>query len=487
MPAKVKAKIPALASDSPQTASILSKLNTSQSQNRTPYTSYDYMSIAYATADRLRANTSILQLLPDLEIAIEIITACMLDPNGVIDNDIVYTAPAINMSSSLKGEIVSLIKKYINVNYKLTDKLPEIIREAMFTHGAYVEAIIPEASVDRLVNYSGQYQVGNDLYLTNEGIANYLKSASYDKKFKDKKAIWSMNVETYKNKYGSTFPVNEKTKKSAFDINLLSGKREVILTEEDLGIEITDNYNILRQPELKLQLQANKKEITKTNTLHNTIRANMEEYQINLEAKGKGRVLNKDVIDYLDVLFRKNDGMKPSDVEFGLKIDETIRDSLSSPLIMKLPVESVIPIYAKNEPSKHVGYFVLLDIEGYPINIIRDLEEIDAQSACLDNNSTDDLKTGLINKAKMGLYGSIGEVPTLQNIEVLYGDIVDHMIKSKLRNSEFEDLVEIRDTADIYKVMMARALAAKKTKILYLPLELVQYYAFKYRRNGTGE
>ena len=109
MPAKVKAKIPALASDSPQTASILSKLNTSQSQNRTPYTSYDYMSIAYATADRLRANTSILQLLPDLEIAIEIITACMLDPNGVIDNDIVYTTPAINMSSSLKGEIASLI------------------------------------------------------------------------------------------------------------------------------------------------------------------------------------------------------------------------------------------------------------------------------------------------------------------------------------------------------------------------------------------
>ena len=490
MPAKIQAKIPAIVSDAPQTASLLSKLNVSQSQNRIPYTSYNYMAIAYSVADRLRANTSILQLLPDLEIAMDIITSCMLDPNGIVDNNIIYTAPSINMSSSVKTDIINIIKKYIDANFKVTDKLPEIIREAMFTKGAYVEAIIPEASVDRLTNFSGQYQVGNDMYLTNEGISNYIKNSEYHKVFNVKKATWSMNVESYKQKYGSKFMVkNNKqdgVKTSVFNPLLLKDKKEIVLSEEDLGFEIIDNYNILRQPMLKMELKANGRSKTLTNDVHQSIRDSFQSLDLDQEARGKGKTLNKDPINYLNVLFRMNDNMKPSDVEFGLKIDETIRESLTSPLIMKLPVESVIPIYAKNEPSKHIGYFVLLDIEGYPINIIKDLEEIDAQAACMDG-STDDLKTGLIQKAKLGLYGNLGEVPTLENIEVLYGDIVDHMIKSKLRNSEFEDLVEIRDTADIYKVMMARALAAKKTKLLYLPLELVQYYAFSYRRNGTGE
>lgn len=458
--------IPNIVNTAPQVASILSKLNTGQSANLRSYTSYNHEAIVKSTAHKIRNNESILKLLPDLKIAIQIMTSSIIDPNSMVTNGFNYKAPAINLATSVKSAIINTIKNYVETNYKLEEKLPQILEEALFTKGAYVEAIIPEASVDRLINYSGGYNgVGTMSYSNRDGEAVLVNSESLGSVFSSKainKPAFSINGESIVSSY------------SNMDISKISKeKREqkFTLTEANLNLEITNDYSILRKAAKTI------------NTLTGDVKK--DKYTVNLEAEA-----GANTFAYLDTLFRNTNTNRPSDVEFALKEDETIRDSLSMPLVLHLPVESVIPIYATGEPCRHVGYFVVLDQLGNPVNLTSALEDLDLLAACgspTPVSGATDIKTSIINKAKLGLFGGLAEVAELENIEQLYGDIVDHMIKSRLRSGDLEDLVEVKNSADIYRVMLSRALASKGTKLLYMPVELIQYYAFDYRRNGTGK
>ena len=455
--------IPNIVNTAPQVASILSKLNTGQSANLRSYTSYNHEAIVKSTAHKIRNNESILKLLPDLKIAIQIMTSSIIDPNSMVTNGFNYKAPAINLATSVKSAIINTIKNYIETNYKLEEKLPLILEEALFTKGAYVEAIIPEASVDRLINYSGGYNGVGTMSYNRDGEAMLVNSESLGSVFgSTNKSSFSINGESVVTSY-SNMDISKANKDKL--------TQSFTLSEANLNLEITNDYSILRKAAQTI------------NTLTGDVKK--DKYTMNLEAE-----TGENTFHYLDFLFRNTNANRPSDVEFALKEDETIRESVSMPLVLHLPVESVIPIYATGEPCRHVGYFVVLDQLGNPVNLSSALEDLDLLAACGNPtpvSGATDIKTSIINKAKLGLFGGLAEVAELDNIEQLYGDIVDHMIKSRLRSGDLDDLVEVKNSADIYRVMLSRALASKGTKLLYMPVELIQYYAFDYRRNGTGK
>ena len=57
--------------------------------------------------------------------------------------------------------------------------------------------------------------------------------------------------------------------------------------------------------------------------------AKKDKYTVNLEAE-----TGADTISYLNSLFRNTSANRLSEIEFALKEDETIRDSVASPLVM---------------------------------------------------------------------------------------------------------------------------------------------------------
>ena len=210
---QIKISIPSLVNDSPQSAALLSKLNTDQSANQRSYTQYNWMDVATSTATKIKNNESVLELLPDLELCIQIVTSSMLDPNGMIDNNLIYTIPDIKLPSDIRASIVEMIRVYIDNNYGLADKLKDIIREAYFTKGAYVEAIIPEASLDRLINKSAMYRGQGGFNFSNQesidhpdsllNIVNKSKSNSQAVRYiGDQESVFSMNAESVIGTYG---------------------------------------------------------------------------------------------------------------------------------------------------------------------------------------------------------------------------------------------------------------------------------------------
>jgi hypothetical protein len=66
-------------------------------------------------------------------------------------------------------------------------------------------------------------------------------------------------------------------------------------------------------------------------------------------------------------------------------------------------------------------------------------------------------------------------------------DIIETDLKNRLENGIHKTKLEIVRQNELYRVMLSRTLSGQFTRILYLPVDIVTYYALKYHDNGTGK
>lgn len=451
----VKIKLPKLIKENPVAAALISKLNKdTRTNNITPQNS-NIQAISTSINEKIKSNEDIVQLFPDTELCIQILTSSIISPNDMISNKLKYKAPDIKLPTTIKDTILQEIENYIEKNYDLNSKLSIILRESLFTKGAYIEAIIPESSLDDIIS---QYQFKNNNAAQNtklsfEQFNTKMFNPTYD--FLSKNDTSYNLFPTVSNEDNKSFTLNFSTD-AATDNNVFK------ITQEDLNIEITDNFKVLNFSEFLI----NNIENTTKAKLHTLNMSREDELELDKWFKPAGNFIYK---DYLEVN----------------TMDGSSRESYGKPLVFKLPVESVIPVHVMNNPSKHLGYFVMLDNNGIPV--IGNLNTTENTEYTDFININNDSKLNLIQKAKAGLLGMTKKEPILSNIEEMYSSIVEKMLKNKLKNGLFGDLVDMKDNYDIYRIMFNRALHNQQTKILFLPSELVAFYAFDYRENGTGK
>lgn len=443
--AKKSINIPSIVNNYPQSASVISKLTKSDNQVKINPAEIDFKDISMSIKEKIGTNDDILDLFPDVELAIQILISSILSPNDMVNINLQYEAPKIALPSVVKQTLIDTIERHIEDEYDIVNKLPTILRESLFTKGAYIEAIIPEASLDDVIN---QYNV------TNMSIENYLSNSKHVSKYLGKDNC----------KYGISIEEQSNPLIRVVDQNY-SNKKFIDITQEDMCINITDNPNILLYSKKILEIK--KKQAS------------------DFSARAMA-MANESDDAILDKIFKSDTKLVFKEyIEVPTK-DDASRESIGSPLVIKLPVESVVPIHATSDPSKHLGYFVLLDENGNPLNMKDGMMEY--QEAMSNMTFLNNANSGsLIQKAKLALYGMSKDVPTIKDIEPIYNSIVENMIKNKLKNGMYGELVDIKNNADIFRVMLVRSLKAQQTKVLFLPEELVAYYAFEYRDNGTGK
>ena len=156
---KVSAKLPQLINKNKNLAALISKLRKEDNSNNTDKDSRNKSintgnlpAISESIKDKILNNETIVKLFPDIELSIQILTSSILAPNDMGSTNLIYLNNDTKIPTEIKIGILDTIKTYISTNYKLEDKLSTIVREAMFTKGAYVEAIIPEAAIDAMIN-----------------------------------------------------------------------------------------------------------------------------------------------------------------------------------------------------------------------------------------------------------------------------------------------------------------------------------------------
>ena len=466
-----------IVNDNSIASAVLSKLNTSPEVANVIPQLQSLPIVSMSTYDKIKSNNDIIDLFPDTELCIQILVSSILSPNDLVTPALTYTADDIKLPPSVKQTLLDVIKQHVDLNYELTNNLPNMLREALFTKGAYIEAIIPEASLDDIIS---QYE---DMEATK---TTTTLDSDINRIILNKEIGLLGDINSRKVGYNHNYLTGTPTKYTMdedlmLQLNTLTTnntrveKQNIRVTEDDMFISITDNPSVLTI-----------KDIKKTIISKQAKQKIKNRYGITTDEDKKTTKKEEEI---LDNIFKQSNKFINKPHIIVNTIDNASRESIGKPLVFKLPVESVIPVHITNDPSNHLGYFVLLNDNGVPLSG-SDLSTDSTESAPSvlqgTNPGSVTMADTLISKARSGLFGMVKEDVKLKSVEEIYCKILEDMIKKKLANGAYGELADIKDTYEVYKIMFHRALKAQHTKLLFLPAELVAFYAFDYRENGTG-
>lgn len=426
-----------------QNIPVLSKLNrTSNSiiKNEDIFANINY-SIFESIHTRLRNlkenNENIIKLFPDIELAIQILISSILSPKKMTNFELQYKIKdKITVPNAITTEFINKIKEYIDIEYEIEDKLPNILREALFNSGAYVVAIIPESSVDEVIN---------------SDILSKLSTESYKEKVDSLLYTISKPLNLISN-------VNENKELKT------KGLKECLETIFISSSNVTDNYNILKLNNLKEKIRKS------------IIKKSINGSSLSLEDVNK--------IQYIDIFRERSNKTKPIEIVKTKK--ETYRKSIGKPLLYNIPTESIIPVINTKDKEKHIGYFVLLDENGNPLSLNMPKNFYNSISDII-SGSTNQAQLSITQKAYRNLiYDNTQDLNT-KDLFNTFKEIVEYNLYNTIKNSIYDSNVNIESREDIYYLMFARALSNQKTNILYLPTELVVYFAFNFNEVGIGK
>lgn len=382
---------------------------------------------------------SIMQLLTDLELVETVYVGSILDPKSLSSTEIAYTVDNAIFDSEISRILLEPIITFFNRDYKINEKLDRYLSNALFRTGSQVLAVLPENILDSLINGNHQFSMENY-----EGIERDFKS-SLDRSYGFLGGIEAgISLETY---HGHRAPI-----------------------KDDTTFTVTDNFNILKRPLVDQRLRE-----LKVKSLINKSTFSLESNVKSLTAEDIERL-------YLN----KNDKIEQSQIISSPRYAE--RKSVGHPLMLELPSESVIPVFIPGKPEEHVGYFVLIDNNGYPVSKDLTVDFYNQLKSGWNNNNSKDSNSEIIKQTRQAMGASGRETDyELKEIQNAYNDIVTTQLHKMLGNGLYDQDLDIGMSKDIQRIMLQRSWKKKQTQLVFIPKELMVYIAFNYNENGVGE
>lgn len=444
--------------------------------------------IASRTANNISHASTIMQLLPDLQLGAQILVSSVASPKDQMTLELAYKTTVGILPPTVMSAAIEIVKEHFDKHYAFKNKIPRILQEVLFDNGSHILAILPENSIDEMINrnnavsmesfqeslgidslapLTAQQAITKGIDFLGAGLAGYT-----NQKPRPNKGLagmtFSIGNESIDDVY-SAYTGKQSDFSQQIHINLGDNK----FTPVD-GLYITDNPNILRMPGIEAKLR--KDQITaKLKT--NKITAGLESLSANSKVK-------LDDFSLKNLLYKpRKRGMHPMQV---MKTDNQLaRRSVGRPLWMELPSESVIPICAPGREDQHVGYLVLLDENGNPVKAMQDRDSFMEMSQRLNNVGSQ--TNSITNRLKQLTDGmNCSQVEYTGQMARIYTDLVEQDLLARFRNGIFTNTVQLVKNQDFYNVMLARNMQQQQTTILFLPLDMVTYFARKYNQYGIG-
>lgn len=426
----------------PNMITVLPKLQV-DNQRKTPISDIEKIKMNRVELEKIHKrmksvnenNENIIKLFPDIELSIQILVSTIISSKNMSGTFLNYRLDSPIASTSATSLILEKIKEHMTKRYKIEEKLPEWIREAMFEKGAYVMAVIPESAVDEIINADLS---GNSI--STENFKSAVNSMSVPLGFIGKD-VGLVGLESYSDKV-------KESMKSILDCQSFS---------------LSDNYDALKFPQLKDKFR------------NSLIKAKLRRKMMDVSMEG---------LEYGDI-FRKTNAMGQDNSTVLVKQkSETKRTSLGAPMVIKLNSQAVIPIFTPGDPSKHICYVVLQDAAtGYPLNDFMQEDQMLMNNGYTGQSGGND--KALTQQAVNNLISQSSDVG-IDAVYQIYKDVIEKQILDKVKRGVYGHEVEMSNKNDIYFTMFARALANQKTSMLVIPADLVTYMTYDYNKNGTG-
>lgn len=424
---------------------------------------FELQNVAEKTARNITDAETVLQMLPETEMAATILTACVLSPKDMLTVEVTYGAPEGMFPPETAQALNRRLTQYFETDYNIKPLLPVILKDVFLNTGSYPVAVLPENSIDEVINNNRQITMENlreDIDPNGVMIGrNLLGNAKKTTPVKTNHANGSVSLEAYENpnqvKYESRMVLE--------DLNKVGGG------PIDCFTTVIDNPSLLKIPQINQKLREQR--VTKS----------LGGMALEREFPGLQKLSDRELKTLLYKSPRRQ--YKPIDT---IQTQERLnRRTVGSPLIMHLPSESVIPVYVPGNVKQHVGYFVLIDQDGNPL-VKQNPEDIYSQlGSRLSGGGS--FASAMLAKVQMNTNGfNCGNRAHLNYSAQVYGQMVESDLLSRLRNGIYANGVALANRQEVYRIMLARALSQQHTQLLYLPIELMTYFAFKFSPDGIG-
>jgi len=403
---------------------------------------------------------NVLEVNPELELAGKILTSCIISPNDLTSTELFWTTEDIIGDAELTNKLIEHVRKFFRDEYKLEDKINDWIYKALFTQGSFPICVIPESSLDDLINGPSH----NPLKFSFESAENEI-----DKNLLKRK-------ETYINQVSKIKGKNNNRLSASLESDISLGFKSKADSKISVGtINITCDVNKLKVGNFNIM----KRE-------HDTashISSSFEDGSKLSFGKTDGKESQISKSDLAAMFHARRTHGKSQFVKIKAT-DQTDRPNIGHPLHMYLPPESVAPVVNPGDPENAVGYLVLLDENKNPISRSRGSNYFEAMRK---NHSQNSATISSVHQQMFGkaVEGEISE-RTVDQLYTQFSRTVEDDTLSKLRDGLYDKNVELGDTNDFYRIMFTRTLQNANTEILYIPSQLMTYLAYNYNEIGVG-
>ena len=458
-----------LVKENPLVASLISKMIKSTTNQKGILTSNNASAMGNATnkiaaisnsiAQRVTNTDNILQLFPDIELATQILISSILSPKDMVASKLIYRTTMGNSPPTVTSAIMNELEKQLNEQYKLDESLPIMLKKMLFISGSHCEAVIPESSLDALINGS-MTRLGTETYTNMSTAANTLSQPL---------GLLGAPTNSKPNMAMESLFPSFNTKVSYSD--KLHANDKPVTALENL-VSISDNYELLKLSDLV--------DVSRSRVVSEAIRSKFIPNIATESTKLSGT-------EFASALY-KSPNKQTKDTVVVSTNENTKRRSIGRPLHLVIPSEAVVPVSSGGKEGEHVGCFILLGSDGKPVTdqLYSDVNE---NKYGVNNGSPNqDVSSMLLARANLNLTGDKHKDNlTLPEATAIYADIVETDLLNRLRSGVYGSDAKIAHNNDFYKIMLARAMANQSTRVLFIPKELISYFAFRYHKNGVGK
>ena len=477
-----KVPVTSLVRTNPKLAAVASKLM--QGQDRAEHTAdgkrkitapdeHRLNQLSISVARNARENKSLMQMLPDMELGFQILISVCCAPKDMVTLELNFESNLRNLNPSMTSKLIQEIRGYFDNTYKIKNKIPDILRDIFQHTGSHILAVLPENSIDELINRHGSISM--------EEYSRVVSSTAFTSEMGFLGPGQGAKPENVR-KVGSLTSAMENH--SFYDIDakqVVGNKRHMVLMDssnkpvEFEEVTITDNPNVLRNSAL---LKSLRRGVVESRMGTNVIKPGLENFKT-----GRGEIKINDRV-LTDLIYKPRKSTQKQ-MDILLTQNQLTRSSVGEPLIMNLPSESVVPVVTPGDERRHVGYFILLDETGNPVrsDTSRDGYGMLAQRMSASESQNTALLQRLTN-LNSGI--QCANYLDAQRATRIYTDLVEQDWLASLQNGMYANGVALAKVEDMYRILLARKLQNQRSTVLFMPVEAVTYFALRYNESGIG-
>jgi hypothetical protein len=408
--------------------------------------------------DTKRESDYIRSLLPEIKQAEAVLIPSILSPNDLQESNLNISVSLDDNVEELETKLGTHILQHLEDKYEINNKLEAWLKPMLYGVGAKPIMILPNSIIKNIMD--NEQIVGNE-HLLQQTL----------------ESVWNKQIYTNKKKASSTIGMEDLH----IDTKVASRLHEEIIDSTHNSRSKIKTYEYSKNTTKYI---ANIEKLLISKMSDSELLSFHENPEIAGLCELSESVAKQQISNNVTSAFRGyNEYQFAKEPIIELEVP-TISENLGNATLLELPTESIIPIHTPGTPTNHVGYFLLLDKMGNPLQ----------DSGNNDGDKQNDY-SNILKSSNSTAFGGQEDIRKIMDsysnyhsrvVNQVYEHILDKYLIKQIDNLGLNN-VDITTSDSITKCMFRRLMENKETRIVFIPKDLLVYMCFDYNEDGTGK